>query len=362
MYGATPPASPSGSSPPETPRSAVPLLLQPANRASRSPSRSSTFHYASSTYSAATHEPLPVVAHAPPLPRSASTSTTIAYRNGISFPAPPPLPLARPPFRHQRVASSVPRYALEDVVISSEMPALGYHGGYEDNRTFSESSTESSHEPKASGKEQKYIVNREGFLEAEEKPVRGFWSRWFRGMVILVVFLTIITGVAIGVSEYYDSKHRGKDTGELDIATPTASSTSYTSSTLPTTFFRTVTDSNIVEPGTSSRMRTVRTTSTAASAASATSNVPDRSSTTETTAPAHTTTATTATEAPRVTSTDAEDSDDTLNSGTTGRSEAILPTSGREDASDDVTVTSELPDSPQTTGRFFGLASATMAR
>ena len=46
-------------------------------------------------------------------------------------------------------------------------------------------------------KEGKLVVNKEGFLENEVPPVRGFWNRWVRGMVIFLLFLAIITGVAI---------------------------------------------------------------------------------------------------------------------------------------------------------------------
>ncbi|GAA5956219.1 hypothetical protein JCM3765_005494 [Sporobolomyces pararoseus] len=358
MYYTTPPPSPYNASPPVTPHSAVPLLLQPANRSSKSPSRSSTFHYPSSSQPPSPFDPMPPsLQHRPPPPARASTApSSFLVHQDLSFPTPPPLPLAAPPFRHHRVGSSVPRYALEDVVVRNELPTLGY----DHNREPSDESSMTYYEGDTTPKEGKLVVNKEGFLENEVPPVRGFWSRWFRGMVILLVFLAIITGVAIGVSEYYDSKHRSSKSSEQEGGGGGSSSSI---STISTTVFASQSGmgssslASLVESSSSSpsRMRTtVRTTSTSTSTSS------DRSSPTETSSahgqsstsssPDSLTSSQSTTQHAGTTSTETSTSEDPIETST-------------DDSEDDPSTTTEGPsDSSETTGRLFGLASATASR
>lgn len=91
-------------------------------------------------------------------------------------------------------------------------------------------------------------------------------------MIILLIFLAIAVGVAIGVSEYYDSKHDGGgEKGTLEeTRTSSSNSLEFTSlsggpstTTGPTSLLdSSVVTSTIISDSNTSRMRTIRTTST----------------------------------------------------------------------------------------------------
>ncbi|GAA5880966.1 hypothetical protein JCM16303_004619 [Sporobolomyces ruberrimus] len=341
MYDATPPPSPYRVSPPATPRSGVPLLLQSANRASRSPSRSPTYH------------------RAPP--------PDIPLDSGSSLSFGPPPPLSRSPFHsprhvplphssvalaspaqscHQRIASHVPRYALEDIVVPETLtttPAYQHYRARSDTMTYYETS------------ETNLVVNKEGFLEDEVKPIRGFWSRWLRAMIILLVFLSIVTGVAIGLSEYSDSKSHEAGTTDDHASLLTASllptiTPSGLSSVDPLS--TPVTSTGDSTSSGSSRMRTaVRTTSGATSI--------EGRITSSTTSATHTqpTEIYTTTALPTPSASASHGA-----SASMVDSDAADPTSdSSEDPDEDVTSISGSPD-PTASGRLFGLASTTGMR
>ena len=115
----TPPPSPYSPSPPVTPRSPHPLLLQPANRASISPSRSST--YPTSHHPLSPLPPSPMYRSTPESPSRKSSPYHHHIDVGRANGPPPnrPLPpLVHTPSYHQRVGSKVPRYTLKDIVVS----------------------------------------------------------------------------------------------------------------------------------------------------------------------------------------------------------------------------------------------------
>ncbi|GAA6019797.1 hypothetical protein JCM11491_000272 [Sporobolomyces phaffii] len=399
MYHTTPPPSPFSPSPPVTPRSGVPLLLQAANRESRSPSRSSTYHYPSSHRVAPPPpvEPMPTLSYhypsaAAPVRASTAPPASVLYHDGLAFPAPPPPPS---PFRHGhgRVDSSVPRYALEDVVVRDTPPTAvvpGYASHYRERSDSSTAYYDSSPTRRGGGRgrgraasdvtdtgTKLVVVNKEGFLEHDEvAPVRGFWSRWFRGMLILVVFLAIVTGVAIGVSEYYDSKHRGAQDGKGSgsalregggggggTTTGTSGGTASTGANPMTSDAPTATNTDARDSSATSataRMRTVvRTTSTNPGASplerSTAATTSHSSLSTTTSSPPTRTTSATHVEATAAASPD-DGSDSTDDGDSAGAASSSDPDSHTTDAVDS---TEPITTASTGTGRLFGLASAT---
>lgn len=115
----TPPPSPYSPSPPVTPRSPHPLLLQPASRASISPSRSST--YPTSHHPLNPLPPSPIYRN-PPESLSSRPRPSPHLHHFSSAPSPPRQPIISPlvykPSQHHRVGSKVPRYTLKDIVVS----------------------------------------------------------------------------------------------------------------------------------------------------------------------------------------------------------------------------------------------------
>ncbi|GAA5888777.1 hypothetical protein JCM5296_000101 [Sporobolomyces johnsonii] len=196
---------------PSPPTSPHPLILQPANRYSSTPPPSSTYEFSSPRHPFdASHalNPSSPVYHTPP----GSPPHSPPYVVGRAIDSPyDPLPPPRQPFFLQP-SSSESGYTLQDVVIH-EPPTLPYS----DNPHSTASFDTVAQEPYPPRPNSKLIVTKEGFLEEEEPPKRGALARWFRAVVVFVIFAAIIVGIVVGYEEY--KSHR-KTNSSLNFLPP----------------------------------------------------------------------------------------------------------------------------------------------